>query len=150
MNNTTFDRAGIGHDTFTGGVNSIRGSNFADVFHGTTNPAGTAETFEGLAGNGELRPSRVNEVELVVFVVVGFVVLLDHHLAGLGGLVCVDPEHVDVEVVADGLPVGVEVEAVVLDRRDVIKPNDAKARISHNGEDNTRVTLAARIRDPPR
>jgi hypothetical protein len=43
--------ASVGHDTFTGGINQIRGSNFADTFNGTTNPAGTAENFEGMGGN---------------------------------------------------------------------------------------------------
>jgi Ca2+-binding RTX toxin-like protein len=37
-------------DTFTG-VNSVRGSNFDDVFHGSNNPFGTAENFEGMGGN---------------------------------------------------------------------------------------------------
>ena len=39
-----------GTDTFTG-VNNVRGSNFNDVFHGSNNPSGTAENFEGMGGN---------------------------------------------------------------------------------------------------
>ena len=42
--------ASTGTDTFTG-VNSVRGTNFDDIFHGSNNPAGTAENFEGLGGN---------------------------------------------------------------------------------------------------
>jgi Ca2+-binding RTX toxin-like protein len=42
--------ASTGTDRFTG-VNSVRGSNFDDVFHGSNNPSGTAENFEGLGGN---------------------------------------------------------------------------------------------------
>jgi Ca2+-binding RTX toxin-like protein len=44
------DIAGVGTDTFTG-VSAVRGSDFADVFVGSTNPAGTAENFTGLGGN---------------------------------------------------------------------------------------------------
>jgi Ca2+-binding RTX toxin-like protein len=44
------DIAGVGTDTFTG-VNAVRGSNFADVFVGSANPAGTAENFDGRGGN---------------------------------------------------------------------------------------------------
>jgi hypothetical protein len=44
------DIAGVGIDTFTG-VNSIRGSDFADLFVGSTNPAGTPENFEGRGGD---------------------------------------------------------------------------------------------------
>src|SRR4029077_7938203 len=39
------------HDTFTGGVISVRGSFFDDTFTGSTNPSGSAENFEGLGGN---------------------------------------------------------------------------------------------------
>ncbi len=42
--------ASTGTDTFSG-VNSVRGTNFNDVFHGSNNPCGTAENFEGLGGN---------------------------------------------------------------------------------------------------
>jgi VCBS repeat-containing protein len=42
--------ASTGTDTFTG-VNSVRGTNFADIFHGSNNSAGSAENFEGLGGN---------------------------------------------------------------------------------------------------
>jgi Ca2+-binding RTX toxin-like protein len=44
------DIAGVGIDTFTG-VNTVRGSDFADLFVGSTNPAGTPENFEGRGGN---------------------------------------------------------------------------------------------------
>jgi Ca2+-binding RTX toxin-like protein len=44
------DIAGVGTDTFTG-VSAVRGSNFADVFVGSANPAGTAENFIGGGGN---------------------------------------------------------------------------------------------------
>jgi Ca2+-binding RTX toxin-like protein len=44
------DIAGVGVDTFTG-VNSVRGSDFADLFVGSANPAGTPENFEGRGGN---------------------------------------------------------------------------------------------------
>jgi Ca2+-binding RTX toxin-like protein len=44
------DLAGVGTDTFTG-VSAIRGSNSADVFFGSANPAGTAENFDGRGGN---------------------------------------------------------------------------------------------------
>ncbi|MDE2378885.1 cadherin-like domain-containing protein [Bradyrhizobium sp.] len=40
----------VGTDHFTG-VNSIRGTNFDDVFHGSNNPSQSAENFEGLGGN---------------------------------------------------------------------------------------------------
>src|SRR5215470_10578259 len=43
------DIAGVGVDTFTG-VNAIRGSDFADLFVGSTN-VGTPENFEGRGGN---------------------------------------------------------------------------------------------------
>jgi VCBS repeat-containing protein len=42
--------ASTGTDHFTG-VYSVRGSNFDDVFHGSNNPSGTAENFEGMGGN---------------------------------------------------------------------------------------------------
>jgi Ca2+-binding RTX toxin-like protein len=42
--------ASTGTDTFTG-VYSVRGSNFDDVFHGSNNPSGTSENFEGMGGN---------------------------------------------------------------------------------------------------
>ena len=45
------DVAGIGTDTIFGGVNSIIGSSFADTLSGSDNAAGTAETFDGGAGN---------------------------------------------------------------------------------------------------
>ena len=45
------DVAGIGTDTIFGGVNSIVGSSFADTLSGSDNAAGTAETFDGGAGN---------------------------------------------------------------------------------------------------
>jgi Ca2+-binding RTX toxin-like protein len=44
------DVAGVGTDTFTG-VSAVRGSNFADLFVGSANPAGTAENFIGGGGN---------------------------------------------------------------------------------------------------
>jgi Ca2+-binding RTX toxin-like protein len=44
------DIAGVGTDTFTG-VSAVRGSDFADVFIGSANPAGTAENFDGRGGN---------------------------------------------------------------------------------------------------
>ncbi|WBL77252.1 Ig-like domain-containing protein [Bradyrhizobium xenonodulans] len=44
------DVAGVGFDTFTGGVNSIRGSNFNDTLFGSNNATG-AEEFIGGAGN---------------------------------------------------------------------------------------------------
>ena len=44
------DIAGVGTDTFTG-VSAVRGSDFADVFVGSANPAGTAENFDGRGGN---------------------------------------------------------------------------------------------------
>ncbi len=44
------DIAGVGTDTFAG-VSAVRGSDFADVFVGSANPAGTAENFAGLGGN---------------------------------------------------------------------------------------------------
>jgi Ca2+-binding RTX toxin-like protein len=44
------DIAGVGTDTFTG-VGAVRGSDFADIFVGSANPAGTAENFTGLGGN---------------------------------------------------------------------------------------------------
>jgi Ca2+-binding RTX toxin-like protein len=44
------DVAGVGIDTFTG-VNAVRGSDFADVFIGSANPAGTSENFIGGGGN---------------------------------------------------------------------------------------------------
>jgi len=44
------DIAGVGTDTFTG-VSAVRGSDFADVFVGSANPAGTAENFIGGGGN---------------------------------------------------------------------------------------------------
>ena len=40
----------VGTDTFAG-VNSVRGSYFADTLIGSNNPFGTAENFEGLGGN---------------------------------------------------------------------------------------------------
>jgi VCBS repeat-containing protein len=42
--------ASTGTDTFTG-VYNVRGSNFNDVFHGSNNPSGTTEEFEGAGGN---------------------------------------------------------------------------------------------------
>ncbi|WP_280705032.1 VCBS domain-containing protein [Bradyrhizobium sp. BR13661] len=39
-----------GTDTFTG-VFSVRGSSYADTFHGSNNPSGSAEEFEGRGGN---------------------------------------------------------------------------------------------------
>ena len=47
---TAVGDASVGTDTFTG-VNSVRGSNFDDVFHGSNNPSLTAENFEGMGGN---------------------------------------------------------------------------------------------------
>lgn len=44
------DAAGVGIDTFTG-VNSVRGSNFADSLFGSDNGFTTVESFEGRAGN---------------------------------------------------------------------------------------------------
>ena len=44
------DVVSTGTDTFSR-VNSVRGSNFDDVFHGSNNPANTAENFEGMGGN---------------------------------------------------------------------------------------------------
>ncbi|WP_271573194.1 calcium-binding protein [Bradyrhizobium sp. CCBAU 11361] len=44
------DIAGVGFDTFTGGVNSVRGSDFNDALFGSNNAAG-AEEFIGGAGN---------------------------------------------------------------------------------------------------
>jgi Ca2+-binding RTX toxin-like protein len=44
------DIAGVGVDTFTG-VNTVRGSDFADLFVGSANAAGTPENFEGRGGN---------------------------------------------------------------------------------------------------
>nr|WP_128927173.1 calcium-binding protein [Bradyrhizobium guangxiense] len=44
------DIAGVGLDSFTGGVNSIRGSNFNDALFGSNNATG-AEEFIGGAGN---------------------------------------------------------------------------------------------------
>jgi Ca2+-binding RTX toxin-like protein len=45
------DLAGIGNDTIFGGVNSIIGSSFADMFYGSLTPAGFAEQYDGGAGN---------------------------------------------------------------------------------------------------
>jgi Ca2+-binding RTX toxin-like protein len=45
--------ASTGTDHFTG-VNSVRGSNFDDVLHGSNNPFGTAEDFEGMGGNDQI------------------------------------------------------------------------------------------------
>jgi Ca2+-binding RTX toxin-like protein len=47
---TAVGDSSTGADTFAG-VNSVRGSNFDDVFHGSNNPFGTAENFEGMGGN---------------------------------------------------------------------------------------------------
>ena len=44
--------ASVGHDTITGGVNSIIGSNFSDTLYGISNfTSFTSETFDGAAGN---------------------------------------------------------------------------------------------------
>ena len=45
------DLAGVGNDTIFGGVNSIIGSSFADMFHGSLTPANIAEQYDGGAGN---------------------------------------------------------------------------------------------------
>ena len=45
------DIAGIGTDTFVSGVTRVRGSNFNDLFIGSSNPNGTNEHFEGRGGN---------------------------------------------------------------------------------------------------
>jgi Ca2+-binding RTX toxin-like protein len=44
------DLAGVGTDSFSG-VSAVRGSNFADAFLGSANPAGTAENFDGRGGD---------------------------------------------------------------------------------------------------
>lgn len=47
--------ASVGHDTITGGVNSIIGSGFADTLYGTSNSTPlTSEVFDGGAGNDTL------------------------------------------------------------------------------------------------
>ena len=43
--------ASVGHDTFNGGVNGVRGSEFGDALIGTNNPANTVEVFEGRGGD---------------------------------------------------------------------------------------------------
>ena len=49
---TAVGDASVGHDTITGGVNSIIGSNFSDTLYGTSNfTQFTSETFDGAAGN---------------------------------------------------------------------------------------------------
>jgi Ca2+-binding RTX toxin-like protein len=42
--------ASVGTDTFTG-VQGVRGSEFADTFHGSNNPSGTVEVFQGRGGD---------------------------------------------------------------------------------------------------
>jgi len=43
-----------GTDTFHGGVNAVRGSNFNDTLTGTNNASDTVEIFEGMAGNDNI------------------------------------------------------------------------------------------------
>ena len=43
--------ASVGTDTIVGGVNAIRGSNFADTLTGSNNAANTSELFEGWGGD---------------------------------------------------------------------------------------------------
>ena len=45
---------GAGSDTLTGGINSLRGSNFNDQLSGTNNGTGTNEQFEGRGGNDQI------------------------------------------------------------------------------------------------
>jgi VCBS repeat-containing protein len=47
---TVLGDASVGQDNFVG-VNSVRGSHFADFFYGSLNPSQTAENFEGMGGN---------------------------------------------------------------------------------------------------
>ena len=42
--------ASVGTDSFTG-VQGVRGSEFADTFHGSNNPSGAVEVFQGRGGN---------------------------------------------------------------------------------------------------
>ena len=51
LNDTTLDLASVGIDTLHGGVNSVVGSQFGDVFYGSDNSAGLNERFEGRAGD---------------------------------------------------------------------------------------------------
>jgi hypothetical protein len=51
VNLATGATGAAGTDTFHGGINAVRGSNFADTLTGTDNPDGTVEVFEGMAGN---------------------------------------------------------------------------------------------------
>ena len=47
-----FGDGSVGFDTFTGGVNRVRGTLFDDTIYGSNNPANTTtETFEGRGGN---------------------------------------------------------------------------------------------------
>ena len=41
----------IGTDTYHGGINAVRGSNFGDTLTGTNNATDTVEVFEGMSGN---------------------------------------------------------------------------------------------------
>jgi Ca2+-binding RTX toxin-like protein len=52
------DLAGIGTDTFLGGVNQIRGSQFADVLNGS----GGAETLDGQGGNDTINGGGGNDI----------------------------------------------------------------------------------------
>ena len=73
----------VGHDTFTGGVNGVRGSSYGDMLLGSNNAANTAEQFEGRGGNdfidgrgGFDRASYLNEnsainVQLAAGIVTG-------------------------------------------------------------------------------
>src|SRR5262249_40609019 len=44
----------VGNDIIKGGVNNVRGTDFADSLFGSDNPANTAENFSGGAGNDSI------------------------------------------------------------------------------------------------